>query len=949
MKLRAWLIGLVCIIAACGIAQPRPNQRVIDEIVAATKLERAASIPQIQHVVRLAQKLKDSPGEVLARIVLADTLRQSNRRREALAELNLALKLVKPLKWPENELAVVRLLAVVYSDLGEPDQSLPFIRQGLSLAQSLHQEDQVIWCLLDLGSYNTNTGDVAQGAAFYGQAIDAALKLPNKMLEARGRIGRSLTLSLLGELGEAVKEANAAITIANQIRSPEVLAKAKQHLGYAYSKLNRNEEAIKLYDQAVAIYEQLDDTFSLARALIYEAPILLATGRVSRAEACYARAVPICKAGEDRQAVAAALQNVGQMAVLAKDFYSARAIFQSALEWAQKAQDRNAEGVALSGIGGFYLATGDFLESVDFLSQSLATLAEVGNVDAQIDTLFLLMSANEYLEQHSIAIVWGKRMINLIQSTRKNVRSLDQELQRSYSSSMADRYRVLAELLADRGRIAEAQQVLSLLKDEEYFRFLDVRGGLAGEQVDLTTVEKKWLAKYESLDKDIARISAEYDRIRRKAATDRSPDEQKRLPDLRDKLDAAGKAFREFLSNAKAAFESVGLTDRIDDIESVRNLNRTLSKLPGTPAAVFTLVTKDGVRLILSLPNVNLPRQAQKQIKFEVLNRMILSFRQACEDPTVDPRPLGAELYDLLIRPIEGDLKGAGVDTILWSLDSTLRYVPMWALYDRESGKYLIEKYPSSVFTPRTVDRLAEDAGHELKGASFGVSKPHTVEQIAFAGLPSVVAEVKAVGAFLGSEGKLDENFTMRSLRDGIDSGARILHIATHFRFRSGDDIGSFLLLGDGTAFTIEQFKDLADGSLANVDLLVLSACETAMGTTNSDGSEFESFALLAQTKGAGAVMASLWPVNDDSTAVLMGQFYGFRKAHQDWSKLACLRAAQLAMLNGELKPAQGAGRRAGSGAPESVSDQPKWVPDPTKPYAHPFFWAPFVLIGNWK
>lgn len=95
--------------------------------------------------------------------------------------------------------------------------------------------------------------------------------------------------------------------------------------------------------------------------------------------------------------------------------------------------------------------------------------------------------------------------------------------------------------------------------------------------------------------------------------------------------------------------------------------------------------------------------------------------------------------------------------------------------------------------------------------------------------------------------------------------------------------------------------------------------------------------------------MASLWPVNDDSTAILMSEFYRLKKAHPEWTKIACLRAAQLAMLTGTSKIAVGSGRRANSGASEGNPDLPKWELDPKRPYSHPFYWAPFVLIGNWK
>ncbi len=161
-----------------------------------------------------------------------------------------------------------------------------------------------------------------------------------------------------------------------------------------------------------------------------------------------------------------------------------------------------------------------------------------------------------------------------------------------------------------------------------------------------------------------------------------------------------------------------------------------------------------------------------------------------------------------------------------------------------------------------------------------------------------------------------------------------VVHVATHFRFKPGDDVNSFLLLGKGESLSVEKFNAMPDDALSSVDLLVLSACETEMGG-NADGSEFEGFARLAQQKGAGAVLATLWPVADESTSILMGEFYRLHKAHPEWTKLEALRQAQLEMLSGKLVGGPG-GTRAGSEKKGVVAtDAPKW-PKGMPVFSHP-------------
>lgn len=160
-------------------------------------------------------------------------------------------------------------------------------------------------------------------------------------------------------------------------------------------------------------------------------------------------------------------------------------------------------------------------------------------------------------------------------------------------------------------------------------------------------------------------------------------------------------------------------------------------------------------------------------------------------------------------------------------------------------------------------------------------------------------------------------------------------------------------LLGDGSRLTLQQLRTKLP-RLTGVDLLTLSACETAVGGgLKADGREVEGLGVLAQKRGARAVLASLWKVNDASTGELMARFYRARQA-QGIDKAGALREAQLALL--QAAPAEAGGAAAGTeqrGATRddlpAASAAAAFKQDPRKPYAHPYFWAPFILMGNWR
>lgn len=192
----------------------------------------------------------------------------------------------------------------------------------------------------------------------------------------------------------------------------------------------------------------------------------------------------------------------------------------------------------------------------------------------------------------------------------------------------------------------------------------------------------------------------------------------------------------------------------------------------------------------------------------------------------------------------------------------------------------------------------------------------------------------------------LDKQFTEVALQKAA-ARKPVLHIASHFRFVPGTDTDSFLLLGDGSKLTLAQVK--GGSYFQESELLTLSACETAMGSSGK-GAEIEGFGALAMGQGAKAVIATLWPVADESTALLMREFYRLHEEGQ-LSKVEALRQAQLRLLGGEIRPGDAVAKtdRGGISLRKPSKEMGTEEAKATAPYGHPYYWAPFILIGNWK
>ncbi len=190
----------------------------------------------------------------------------------------------------------------------------------------------------------------------------------------------------------------------------------------------------------------------------------------------------------------------------------------------------------------------------------------------------------------------------------------------------------------------------------------------------------------------------------------------------------------------------------------------------------------------------------------------------------------------------------------------------------------------------------------------------------------------------LPGEMHLDEAFSANRLRAALDKAYPVLHVASHFKFSPGNESSSFLLLGDGNRLTLQDIKE-GGFQFNEVDLMTLSACETAVGgRRNANGMEIEGLGALVQDQGVKAVITTLWSVADDSTGILMRRFYALRESAKP-TKAEALRQAQLEFIQGKHKPGAAAAQRG-----LITSTGPKAAGS----YTHPYYWGPFILMGNW-
>ena len=555
-------------------------------------------------------------------------------------------------------------------------------------------------------------------------------------------------------------------------------------------------------------------------------------------------------------------------------------------------------------------------------------------------------------DNQATAIYYFKGAVNAMQAIRVKSSGLEISLQKSLLIKNENIYKQLIDLLIDEGRLAEAQQVMSMLKEEEYFDFIrrDSKADNRHTRTSYNVAEKSFADQLEKLGREGSTLVDQLTVLEKQAKSGFTSEQEAQRARIKKLLAEQSKqtvALLNVLAQQLPTIKKQQITEAIAK-DSLEQLRGTLTALGHGAVLLQYLVTDKRIHIILATPQSLLSRSVE--ISSKELHRKIAEFRRVLENPALDPRPLSRSLYELLIAPVAEDLKQANAQTLMLSLDGSLRYLPLGVLYDGKS--YLAERYPLVMYTEVAKDKLREKPEALWKVAGFGIT-----DKIGeFPPLPSVRQELEGIvrmdsrkmsGGVLPGNIYLNKDFTQVRLKDVLDRDYSVLHIASHFKFIPGTVTQSFLLLGDGGQLSLEKLR--TDGwKFGSVDMMTLSACETALGGgEDENGREIEGFGALVQRQGAKSVLATLWKVADKSTAVLMESLYRLRQ-ERGLNKADALREAQLVLISGKHPRQPIAVKKEEEGKALNIANAPPYIADPAKPYAHPYFWAPFILMGNW-
>lgn len=373
------------------------------------------------------------------------------------------------------------------------------------------------------------------------------------------------------------------------------------------------------------------------------------------------------------------------------------------------------------------------------------------------------------------------------------------------------------------------------------------------------------------------------------------------------------------LKSARDVIESLRLAE-LDNYFRLACINAQpvqIDKVDQKAAVIYPVILRDRLEVIVSVPDFS------NQTKQTFIHRTIALGKQEV-DYTVDQlrqkletrstnefKLLSQKVYNWIIAPIASELTNRKVENLVFVLDAPLGNIPMGALYDGK--QYLIEKYNVALTPGLELLNPIPIARTNLRIIAGGLTEASQD----FPALPNVQVELDAIKSKVANTRVLlNKQFNKDAIEDAVQSlSVPVIHLATHGQFSSKAEDTFILTYGD-RVINVKDLNSLLQSRETNqrgaIELLVLSACSTAAG----DKKAALGIAGVAVRSGARSTLASLWSVDDEGTSIVMREFYTQLK-QPNITKAQAIRKAQVSLLTNPL-------------------------------YEHPYYWAPYVLVGNW-
>jgi len=775
-----------------------------------------------------------------------------------------------------------------------------------------------------------------------------------KLQQAVALSNLALAYQKLGNLNQAQQTITESVKLIQNQNSKRqnTLAAILDIQGSIQLDLGQAEQALKTWQSAESIYKKINNQNGVVRSRINQATTWQVLG-------FYRRSLTILTALEQELQTqpnsinkTIELRSLGDALQLAGDLKQSREVLNQSLKIAQKLKSPQNVSAALVSLGNTTRIEQNYPAAIKFYQQAAkVTTNQTTKVQAQINQFSLLVN-NRNTEAAKALLLEIEAQLNNLPPSQTNIYArinLVQSLLKlntkpetiaQISATAVQQAKNLADKRAESFALGTLGSVYEQTKQFSNAQKLTKQALTIAQTINAPDISYRWHWQLGRLLRQQGKIEsaiASYDNA------------VNNLQSLRSDLVAVNRdvqySFRESvepvyresvalllqsqqsnpnektLDKARQRIESLQLAELDNyfrqaciDAQTVV-LDKLVDQDNPTAAIIYPIILPQQLQVIVKIPNQPLRNYTINKSQNEV-EEILTQLREYLLEPdrVEEVQSLSQQVYGWLIKNIESDLEKSGVKTLVFVLDGALRNVPMATLYNGK--QYIIEKYAIALSLGLQLLAPKPLTEEPLKVLAAGLVEPPSEFKM-FPPLPEIKSEFNLINkAGVSKKQLLNKEFTSDTLEKNVNTTPfNILHLATHGQFSSQPE-KTFILAADG-AINVTQFDSLLrrrDESRSQaLEMLVLSACQTAAG----DSRATLGLAGVSVKAGARSTLASLWHINDKSTAILMGEFYR-ELANTKVTKAEALRRAQLTLL--------------------------KKYPN----YERPGFWAPYVLVGNW-
>ncbi len=892
----------------------------------------AEALETYKQVLAIRRELNDRPGIAQTLNNMGDAYSERGQYSEALDVLQQALAIRRELGDRGGTSETLNLIGFVYRRQRQYSEALELHEEALQQAQTAGDRRFVGESLHNLAAVYTNQGQLDRALDFYERAMDI-----RKEVGDRRDIGRTLNnmgavYFNLGNYDRALEIYQEALAIRREIGDRAGEARLLNNIAFLYREQGEDSQALKFFEEAISTLENIADNQALGRIYNVIAELYQEQKQPAKALEAYEKAFQAALDAEDTTAQISALDYLADAYYKGGDLVKAKDAYERALAIYQELEDRPAEGKILSGLGKVYALLGDAQKAREFLLEALSINRDEAEPAVLVSTLNNLGIVYNSLGEYSLGLNYHKQALSQLQS-------LDDKAAVAVAyKGMGDGLYELRQYSLALGNYESAWARLKELKDSQSLVNLYISIGKSLEKLERANLAVAFYKQALNLKQELG--SPENAIINRNLAglllqSDRLAEAQEVLETIKvreldgylGKENNENAVVLEMLPAETKIFEGDGknlvnleLEEKdlkATNLEVFNQVQEKLQRLPGS-VLLYPLILEDRLELVLFKSDGSGVRKTV-EVTEEELKRAIANFRLAVSSRLGDVERPAEQLYNWLIEPIENELEAAKAETIIYLPDRQLHYVPLAALYDGE--KWLVERFNINNIaaasltefdaknngSPRILAAGLTEGNYNLQVGDRQVSLIATTGELVENLAEAIPGTTTLLGAEFSPEGMV-----------GNLSDRNILHLDTPVALVTGEagkgkPEDSFILFADGERFTVRELETL---SLENLDLVVLSAVETNLGSDMGNGEEIVSFGYQMQRAGVEAIITSLWRSDEEAVGEFMTTFY--RVLQEGKSPAEALRETQIATIG-----------------KEGISGR------------SPYYWAQFVLMGN--